>query len=194
MKVSLKSFPSLLKYLVIFAIIITFAMIVITFFMTSSIENYKEGADLQKPIPVDLSGMLMITLGNNTQQPSTYPLRTISVSDCNINNNDVSKCNDSYSRKTKYQCWYHNNQNAGNNISKCTSKNISMPINNTGNLYSFGILNGNCSISKNKIYCNRSIDIDSNRCEWKNGKCGIPGESSPITSAVVGIKPGRNIV
>jgi hypothetical protein len=191
MKVSLKSFLGLLKYLVIFAIIFTFAMIVITFFKTSSIENYKEGAYMQQPIPVDLSGIYLTP----EQQPSTYPLRTNMVRDCKfINNNNVSKCNNSYSRKTNHQCWYRDNPNTGNNISNCTSKIISMPINNTGNLYSFGILNGNCSISKNKSYCNRSIDIDSNRCEWKNGECRRPGETSPVISSDIGIKTGRNIV
>ena len=91
MKVSLKSFLSLLKYLVIFSIIFTFAMIVITLFMTSSIENYKEGADSPPPIPIDLSGMYMFPSDNTPEVPERYPLRTNPVSDCEINNNDVSK-------------------------------------------------------------------------------------------------------
>jgi hypothetical protein len=195
MKVSLKSFLGLLKYLVIFAIIFTFAMIVITFFKTSSIENYKEGVDSPPPIPMDLSGMYMFPSDNTPQVPERYPLRTNKVRDCKfINNNNVSKCNNSYSRKTNHQCWYRDNLNTGNNISNCTSKIISIPINNTGNLYSFGILNGNCSISKNMSSCNRSIDIDSNRCEWKNGECTIPGETSSVTSSDIGIKTVRNIV
>jgi hypothetical protein len=168
--------------------------------MTSSIENYKEGADSSPPIPIDLSGMYMFPSDNTPQVPQPYPLRITPVSDCKINNNDASKCNNSYSNKTKYQCWYHNSidPNTGNITSNCDSKNIQIPSdpkNLNGPFIDFGILNGKCSISKDMTNCNFSIDKDKYKCEWKNGKCRRPGEiSNTSTTPVVNIKTGSNIV
>jgi len=199
MKVSLKSFLSLLKYLVIFSIIFTFVMIVITLFMTSSIENYKEGADSpQGKIDPSLIPYFLKKDIPKVSQP--YPLRTIPVSDCEINNNDDSKCKKSYSNKTNYQCWYHNSfdPNTGNITSNCDSKNIKIPSdpkNLNGPFIDFGILNGECSISKDMTNCNFSIDKDKYKCEWKYGKCRRPGEiSNTSTASVVNIKTGSNIV
>lgn len=45
MKLSLKSFISLLKYVMVIVIVFVFAMVVICLFMPTSMENFKEGVD-----------------------------------------------------------------------------------------------------------------------------------------------------
>lgn len=108
MKISLKSFLSLSKYLVSIVIVFTIVMVIITVFMPISMENFEESV-------VESIDTKPIT---TSSEETTSPATTITpvtktpniIKKCSKYDNDETKCNKSFHSGKGVNCIYSDNK------------------------------------------------------------------------------------
>jgi hypothetical protein len=123
MKLSLKSFLSLLKYVMAIVIVFAIAVVVITLFMPTSMENFEEsgveGIDT-KPITTTPITTTPITTTPITPAKPATPAKTATeteirntpnmVKKCSEYDDNETECNKSFHSKKGVNCTYADNK------------------------------------------------------------------------------------